>query len=145
MNNEYILEYLKNITDLINNHPICADDIVIIANHFLYLCEQKALHGESLKKYLNENFKIKNKNMTDKTFKLNAKYPVYNDNDEIIGETSKDDIAIVSFHYIGNEFNPFDKEYIHMELLSGQFKGYDALQLDEEDGDFNKLEEVKLA
>ena len=63
--------------------------------------------------------------------RLNKCYPIYDDNDNIIGHTSKEDLAVVIHDNLKSEFKDFQE--IECTIATGKFAGYDRLALNKND------------
>lgn len=73
---------------------------------------------------------------------LNHEYPIYDDNDVVIGYTDKNDMAVITFEGSGHEL----EGYFEMILVSGQYIGIDTLALKKKDIDnsifvFNRIDD----
>lgn len=67
---------------------------------------------------------------------LNSEFPVYDDDDEIVGYTSKGDKAIITaLHGYNGYGNPVDRKEFTLEFIitSGEHEGYNNLALTIED------------
>ena len=65
-------------------------------------------------------------NLAGRVFQLNGKYPVYDDNDNVIGYTSGTDIGVVVFD--GMQAAPRE-DYLEVSVATGEYAGYSGLAL----------------
>lgn len=61
--------------------------------------------------------------LVGRTFRLNAKFPVYDSDENVIGYTSKNDIGVVIFDDVEKN------DYIEVTVATGEYAGYDGLAL----------------